>query len=219
VWSSGEWCLAGAGDASSLGRSETAGNYAASSSGGTDSDSRASEDTFQHTARTEDAMQSIMLATDGSPSAEDATREAIELARELDLSLTIVSVAHYTLQAFRYAYGHGELVSELRKIEQEHVDQVLATVRERADAAGVTSETVPLVGLPGHEICSAARERDIRLIVIGAHGWGRLGRMIHGSVSEWVLRNADVPVLVVSGDAPLQADAATEKVEAASSTP
>jgi nucleotide-binding universal stress UspA family protein len=156
-------------------------------------------------------MQSIMLATDGSPSAEGATRQAIELAHELDLPLTAVSVVHYPVSAFTCAYGYGNAAEQLRNVEEERVRQVLATVRERGEAAGVTTETVSLFGLSGYEICRAARERDIRAIVIGAHGWGRLGRVVHGSVSEWVLRHADVPVLVISGDdAPAQA-----KVEAA----
>jgi nucleotide-binding universal stress UspA family protein len=145
-------------------------------------------------------MQSIMLATDGSPSAEDATRQAIELAHELDLPLTVVSVVHYPVSAFTCAYDYGDALEQLHKVEEERVEQVLAKVRERAEAASVTTEIVPLYGLPGHEICRAARERDIRTIVIGAHGWGRLGRIVHGSVSEWVLRHADAPVLVISDD-------------------
>ncbi|HEY5099822.1 MAG TPA: universal stress protein, partial [Gaiellaceae bacterium] len=54
-------------------------------------------------------------------------------------------------------------------------------------------------------------ERGVRLIVVGAHGWGRVGRVIHGSVSEYVLHHADAPVLVVAGDAESPADAETEK--------
>ena len=45
-----------------------------------------------------------------------------------------------------------------------------------------------------------AAEHDVRLVVIGAHGWGRLGRFLHGSVSTYVLHHATTPVLVVHGD-------------------
>ena len=146
-------------------------------------------------------MKSIMLATDGSPSAEDATREAIELAKELHAPLTVVSVAHAELPFIGYyGYAYTDVISELRTVAREHVERVLATVRERAAAAGVAGETAALQGMPGEEICKAARERDVRLIVIGAHGWGRMGRMIHGSVSEYVLHHAEEPVLVVAGE-------------------
>lgn len=146
-------------------------------------------------------MKSIMLATDGSPSSEDATCEAIELASELHLPLTVVCVAHANLPFVGYyGYAQTDVIAELRQYEHDHVEQVLGSVREQAAASGVAGETVALEGIPGEEICRAARERDVRLIVIGAHGWGRMGRMIHGSVSEYVLHHADAPVLVVPGE-------------------
>jgi nucleotide-binding universal stress UspA family protein len=37
------------------------------------------------------------------------------------------------------------------------------------------------------------------MIVIGAHGWGSLGRLWHGSVSMAVVHDAHCPVLVVRG--------------------
>jgi nucleotide-binding universal stress UspA family protein len=144
-------------------------------------------------------MQSIMLATDGSPSAEDATREAISRASELRLPLAVVSVAHDDVPICGYyGFGYSERVAELRKKQQQHVERLLATVRDQAEAAEVTCETLLLSGSPAEEICEAAQGRDVRLLVMGAHGWGRLGRMIHGSVSEYVLYHADVPVLVVA---------------------
>jgi len=147
-------------------------------------------------------MKSLMLATDGSPSAEAATQQAIELARELHVSLMIAAVAHAELPLVGYyGYAYADVIADLRKMEREHVDRILATVRERATAAGVPGETVALEGMPGEEICKAARERDVRMIVVGAHGWGRVGRVIHGSVSEYVLHHAEVPVLVVAGGA------------------
>jgi nucleotide-binding universal stress UspA family protein len=162
------------------------------------------------TSEVEGTMKPIMLATDGSPSAEDATREAIELASELHAPLTVVAVAHAHLPFVGY-YGYADVISELSKMQREHVERVLATVRERVTAAGVLGETLALEGMPGEEICKAAQERGVRLIVVGAHGWGRVGRVIHGSVSEYVLHHADAPVLVVAGDAESHTDAETEK--------
>lgn len=147
-------------------------------------------------------MKPIMLATDGSPSAEDATREAIELARELHAPLVVVCVAHAELPFVGYyGYAYTDVVAGVLEIQRQHVERVLAGVRERAAAAGVAGETVALEGMPGAEICKAAEGRDVRLIVVGAHGWGRVGRVLHGSVSDYVLHHAGAPVLVVAGDA------------------
>ena len=144
-------------------------------------------------------MKPIMLATDGSPSAEAATREAIDLAKHLGVPLLAVSVEHTSVPAYGY-YGYGEVVAELHKAEHERVERLLEAVLNEATEAGVECQTLPLQGLPARTLCEVAAERDVRLVIIGAHGWGRIGRLIHGSVSTYVLHHAPTPVLVVHGD-------------------
>jgi nucleotide-binding universal stress UspA family protein len=143
-------------------------------------------------------MKPVILATDGSISASEATLEAIDLARAFDVPLVAVSVEHVTLPSYGY-YGYGEIVTELTRIESEHVDQTLERVRTAAAEAGVECETVHGTRPVVDQICSAARKRDARLIVIGAHGWGPVRRALHGSVSTAVLHQAPCPVLVVPG--------------------
>jgi nucleotide-binding universal stress UspA family protein len=151
-------------------------------------------------------MKPILLATDGSPSAEAATLEAIELARAFGTTLLVASVAHLVLPAYGGYYGYGEIAADLHKVETEHVVGVLAQTKQRVEAAGVRCDTIALDGTAAEEICRTAGDHDARLVVIGAHGWGRLGRMIHGSVSTAVLHDAPCPVLVVHGaDQPVDA--------------
>ena len=52
-------------------------------------------------------MKPIMLATDGSPSAEAATCQAIELAQAFHAPLLVVSVAHVSLPVYGAYYGYG----------------------------------------------------------------------------------------------------------------
>lgn len=144
-------------------------------------------------------MKPILLATDGSPCAEGATREAIELARAFDAPLLVASVVHVSLPAYGSYYGYGEIVADLQRAELERVNAVLDTIRARVESAGVRCETVALDGVAAAEICRLALEREARLVVVGAHGWGRVGRIVHGSVSTAVLHDAPCPVLVVQG--------------------
>ena len=159
-------------------------------------------------------MKPIMLATDGSPSAEAATREAIDLAKHLDVPLLAVSVEHSSVPAYGY-YGYAEVLAEMRKAEHERVEQLLEAVHERATEAGIECETLPLEGLPARSLCEVAVTHDVRLIIIGAHGWNRVGRLIHGSVSTYVLHHAPVPVLVVHGDDEAVVDGPTKVTTAA----
>ena len=151
-------------------------------------------------------MQPILLATDGSPSAEAATQEAIDLAQAFGAPLVIVSVAHLAVAPYGGYYGYPEVIADLHDGEVQRVAKVLAEVKERAFTAGLTCQTVALDGPASAEICRVARECKPRLIVIGAHGWGRIGRLLHGSVSTDVLHEAPCPVLVVHGDEPVPAD-------------
>ncbi|HXK14685.1 MAG TPA: universal stress protein [Gaiellaceae bacterium] len=158
-------------------------------------------------------MKPIVLATDGSPSAAEATLQAIELARALDAPLVAVAVEHVDVPAYGY-YGYADLVSEMTKIEREHVAETLAQAQAVATEAGIPCEVVHAIGPTAEAICTAARKWNAQMIVIGAHGWGALGRLWHGSVSMAVTHEAHCPVLVVRGGPELLLDPAAAQREA-----
>jgi nucleotide-binding universal stress UspA family protein len=146
-------------------------------------------------------MKPILLATDGSPSAEAATDEALELAQAFEAPLLVVSVAHVSVPPYGGYYGYPDVITELHATEMERVGKLLSELKDRALTAGLACETFALDGpAAGAEICRVAVARNPRLIVIGAHGWGRIGRLLHGSVSTDVLYEAPCPVLVVHGE-------------------
>ena len=155
------------------------------------------------------ATRPILFATDGSPSAEKAQREAFDLARRLDAPLLCVSVAHATLPAVGYAgYGYANVVAELTEAEHRRVKELLAKLAASACAAGIPCSTVLADGFPVEEICSIAAEHDAQLIVVGSHGWGAARRLFSGSVSTGLVHSAACPVLVVRGPQQAQEHAA-----------
>jgi nucleotide-binding universal stress UspA family protein len=143
-------------------------------------------------------MKPIVLATDGSPSASEATKQAVELARILETRLVAVAVEHVAFPSYGY-YGYAEIVTELTKIEKAHVEETLAQAQAIAAEAGVPCEVLHGTGQVSDVVCTAARMHDAQMIVIGAHGWGSIGRLCHGSVSMSVVHEAPCPVLVVRG--------------------
>lgn len=144
-------------------------------------------------------MKPILLATDGSPSAAEATLEAIELARSMETSLIAVSVSHVVVPAHAY-YGFDEAVATLQRLEEQRVAEVLHETSAAAKAAGIECETVGTSGPIVEEICKVAHDREARMIVAGAHGWGPIKRLLHGSISTGLLHTAPCPVLVVAGE-------------------
>jgi nucleotide-binding universal stress UspA family protein len=144
------------------------------------------------------ATRPILFATDGSPSAEEAQKEAFELAHRLDAPLIVVSVAHAHLPAIGYAgYGYSNIVAELTQAEHKRVRELLATISTAACADGLSCSTVMADGFAVEEICQAASEHDAQLIVVGSHGWGAARRFLSGSVSTGLVHSAPCPVLVV----------------------
>ena len=140
----------------------------------------------------------ILFATDGSPSAEEAQKEAFELALRFDAPLVVVSVVHAALPVVGYSsYGYSNIVVELTEAERHRVSALLSSVAETAEVAGVHCSTVAVDGFVVEEICRKASEYDAQLIVVGSHGWGAARRFLSGSVSTGLVHSAPCPVLVV----------------------
>jgi len=84
-------------------------------------------------------MKPILLATDGSPYAAEATLEAFQLARRLGAPLLAITVANIVVPPYAYD-GYAEAVRKLMDIEDERVSTVLAETKAAADAAGLECE-------------------------------------------------------------------------------
>lgn len=144
------------------------------------------------------ATRPIVFATDGSPCAAEAQREAFRLAERLEAPLLVVSVAHAALPAVGYGgYGYSNIVAELKQEEHKRVEKLLASVAEAAEAEGVHCSAVAAEGFAVEEICQKASEYEAQLIVVGSHGWGAARRFFSGSVSTALVHSAPCPVLVV----------------------
>jgi len=136
------------------------------------------------------SRKKILLATDGSPSCEDAVDRAIELAREKSASLTAVSVV----------YSNDEYLALAPGIVQEMIGKAkekLAIIEKKGKEAGVDIELVVKEGEAYEAINNLAKENNIDLIVMGSHGRKGLQRFLMGSVTERTIGYAACPVLVV----------------------
>ena len=143
------------------------------------------------TPRPTSATQRILLATDLSPASDGATRQAIDLARDLGAHLLIVSVID---PMARGTPGRPVERMDQRRAAREAAAQALVV---RGREAGVPVSFLVWEGDPGPAIVEAAHAEGADLVVVGSHGRGRVGRFMLGSVSDHVIRNAAAPVLIV----------------------
>jgi nucleotide-binding universal stress UspA family protein len=70
---------------------------------------------------------------------------------------------------------------------------------QRAKAAAVDATFLVWEGEPGEAIVAAATAESADLIVVGSHGRSGVSRFFIGSVSDFVVRHAHCPVMVVRG--------------------
>ena len=141
--------------------------------------------------RTAAAVRRILLATDLSSTSEAATTKAIDLVRDLGAHLLIISVID---PAVRGAQGGRVERMDQRRAAREAAAQAMVV---RGRQAGVPVNFLVWEGEPGPAIVEAAAAEDADLVVVGSHGRGLVGRFLIGSVSDYVIRHAAAPVLIV----------------------
>lgn len=135
--------------------------------------------------------ENVLLPTDGSEGAEVAVDWGLALANVYDATVHTV----YSINTSRFA-GIEEM-AEIHDALEETGRDALKTVRERARAAGASIVGNIGSGPAARMILSYSEEHDIDLIVMGTHGRSGVKRYLLGSVTEAVVRNADVPVCCV----------------------
>jgi len=138
--------------------------------------------------------EDILVPTDGSAGASAALAEAIELAGEFDAtvhSLYVVDMASVGTEV-----GTVDLVESFERMGEEATEAAAARARD----AGVAATGAVATGSPHSEIVDYVDEAGIDLVVMGTHGRTGLERYLLGSVTEKVVRTADVPVLTVRAD-------------------
>lgn len=136
------------------------------------------------------------MAIDGSGAAVRAAQRARVLVGEADVTLlsVITSVPGSDaggIEGSVYAPGERE---DRWQAEQERAADDLA--RTANVLSGPVDQRIE-VGEAGSVICDVAAQIGADVVVVGSHGRGFLSRVLLGSVSEYVVRHAPCPVLVV----------------------
>jgi nucleotide-binding universal stress UspA family protein len=141
---------------------------------------------------------SIVVGTDGSESAEEAVRQAVELAARLGATLRIVS-AYEPVPAGRLREEAQQVPPDLQWMinPREDVDATLRNAAEAALEGGVEAETYARQGDPADAILDVAEEQGADLIVVGNKGMTGARRFLLGSVPNRVSHHAPCSVLII----------------------
>ncbi|MNM91509.1 putative universal stress protein [compost metagenome] len=138
--------------------------------------------------------RNILVPFDGSDSAQEALRVAIDMAIKFDEAVLLIHVQpSFTTPHSKFFFSEEDIRSYQQSLYDEAISSGVGILQE----AGINYETKLLIGLPKEEICKEAHNRHVRYIVIGSRGYSPFVGSVLGSVSQGVLHLANCPVMVV----------------------
>lgn len=139
----------------------------------------------------------ILVPLDGSRNSKQALEEAISLAKKFDSKLSLLTVINNT--NFYYGAGAAGMPPSMYDDQKKMADKILNDAKKYVDEQGVSYETSADIGNPKNIIAHIYPDQHgIDLIVIGKSGVDALNRLLIGSTTAYVVRNATTKVLVVN---------------------
>lgn len=138
--------------------------------------------------------QKIMVAVDGSKQSEQAFLEALDLAKDNEAELFIVSIIN-KVELTHSAYAFSKIYAEEKqKIEVEMLKKI-----HDAKEYGINDiHAIVETGDPRNLIGTVFPQQEaIDLIIMGATGKGAIQQALVGSTASYVVTHAPCSVLVV----------------------
>jgi nucleotide-binding universal stress UspA family protein len=139
----------------------------------------------------------ILVPVDGSATSMLAVNKAAGLAKVFGSQVTAVYVIDpypFTGVGADFAYGQAQYLSAATADAHTALDSVKSAMEQ----AGIPVDTVMGEGHSVHDgIMEAAKTTGADLIVMGSHGRRGLEKLVLGSVTQRVLGDSLIPVLVV----------------------
>ena len=150
-------------------------------------------------------FETIIVPLDGSEMAEAALPSAKELTSKFGATLILLRAIEDASQRLLQtpavleppaaAAVNVEIVEQIVEADRQEAQAYLSTILQGLGLA--SAEAVVAEGDPADAISQVAEQRGAGLIIMSSHGRGGLGRLLHGSIADAVLRHGNVPVLLI----------------------
>jgi len=143
-------------------------------------------------------FQRIVVGTDGSETATEAVKTAVELAKISNAKLEIV-IAYEPVPQSRLRDEESGISGDISHTinPREDVQFVLDKAAAEAKKADVDVVTHPREGDPADAILDVAEENDADLVLVGNKGMTGARRFLLGSVPNKISHHAPCDVWIV----------------------
>ncbi len=137
-------------------------------------------------------FRALLVPLDGTPLAEHALPFALGIARQTEAAVH-VALVHVPDSYSEYAH-----VEELDEQAKSRERDYLSSLRRRL--ATLVKQPIHfhhLEGIVPETLVEEVFEQSVDLVVMNAHSWSQFARAIVGSVSDFLMRHLNVPLLVL----------------------
>lgn len=146
-------------------------------------------------------ISKILVPTDGSKTAQKAAMYAVDLAKQLNASVIVLSIIDkrsFMGQTVPARETSRHVIEPIEDYLREAAEGYAGEIRKLCDKNGVQSKTVITAGHPVEEIAKEAEKAKVNLIIMGSHGKSALASAVLGSVTYGVIhKDTKIPVLIV----------------------
>ncbi len=137
----------------------------------------------------------VLLASDGSEQAEQATRFLRRFPHIENLEITFLNC--FAIPAYSINETSADWIVEFREIADTGAKDIQTKTKEILKDTNVPLNFVTKEGHAGYETVDFAKKNGFDLIVLGATGHSILSRVLLGSVSDYVATHSHCSVLIV----------------------
>lgn len=143
------------------------------------------------------APKNILVPTDFTESSDKALKQAVDIAAEHKSKIYVLHVVDAVVQcAVDYCLDYS-LVDQIEKQSMKYAEEKLdKEIKAVSSTSGLEIVSDVQKGDTLDTILKEQKDKDIGLIVIGAHGKGGLVHHL-GSIADKVVRSAQCPVMLV----------------------
>lgn len=145
-------------------------------------------------------MKRILVPTDFSEHAEDALKVAAQIAKKNNSELILLHMLELPQQSNDAIMG-GTSIPETM-LFMKKANETLDEIASRDYLEGILVTEIVKMDKPIHGITQISKDYDIDLIVMGSHGSSGVEELLIGSNTEKVVRNSEIPVLVIKKNIP-----------------
>lgn len=140
-------------------------------------------------------LKQILVPVDFSDCSHKALEYAFPFARQFHADITLLHVVHidyYAANSEYTTFDYPELIEEMERAGKKQLEALARLVAKQCPV-----KTAIQIGHAGSSIVETAKRRGTDLIIISTHGRTGFKRIFLGSTTEYVVRYAPCPVLIV----------------------